>query len=530
MITLACSAPVMAQNALETCLSYIPKSSIFIIVSQDCANALKNYENHGVTRAFPTLKNLLNAYEKKSGITLAEEFSQTECDLIALTEMNPALFSFEILTVFAVKDINSYNALIDRWVASFGAVKKEVVKISGHPVFSLTSSEIKTPLFYLTDGNVIISSNKLEGLSKALEMPSKNSSNFLNSGSYEQIKRKFAIDSNLYMWISGKVLAGYLKLLGTTHISSNFQDNESLLKIFNQFTDGLEFVGFKKSVTEDGIESEIFISLNEIISKAIKTKLMLAPMANIAKLSYDGIEFKSMRMIPEKCDAFAAAHLAIPTFEQLMKDPNAKIFNFNIKDFNDKLVKKFKVSLDELLCSWAADEFFAAKLSGGGYMAGAKINNMKHFENALQKIESGLYRQNYRRSVKKYDGITYNVAEKRVKKNEEKVKKAYLTLGDYAIITNNPEAVPNIIETFKDKLPSIRASKNFVNVCDYQSGKKYKMISYVKTDAMLNFLTPYLSSMFNVTGIDASQLNLKNCGIANYVTSGGQHVKIKLSY
>ncbi len=526
---LSFSAAAFAMQPLEECLQHIPASSIFMVVSQNGSQAYENYLKFGFNEAFPDLKALIDNYEKKSQVALGEELSQTNCYLMALSEVNPVLLSFEFITALSVKDINKYNKLIDKWVEAYQAKRIKVTTIEGHDVFSVSSPEIKTPLFYLVASNIVISSNKLEGLSKALDLRADNAKNFLKSIHYQQIKRKYDIDSNLYIWISGRVISEYLKLFGSANPALVANKGETMMKVFNYFTEGLEFIALKKSVGENGIESDVFISLNETVAKVIKARLNFSK--GLKKLSYEGIEFKSLKMIPEFCDAFAAAHVILPPFEELMKTNNARVANFDLNQFNERLVKKFKAGIDTLLYPWVGDEYFAAQFSGvQGYMAGVKIADMAKFEKALAKVENKLYSTNYRVSVSKYKDIKIKTAVKRVKKGEKKIANAYFVIGDYAVMTSNPDMAKIIIETFNDQLPSVRASRGFVDACEYASGNKYKIISWFKTDKLLAEILPFLGGFVNVSNVDLSKIQLKNTGVINYVTNGGQHIKIKTSY
>lgn len=526
VMTLTASAHAMAP--LEECLQYVPASSLFLVVSQNGERAYENFLNFGICEAIPELKKLIADYENKSKVTLTEELGQSNCYLLALSEVNPAILGFEFITAMSVKDIRAYDKLIDKWVAAYDAKRVKVTTIAGHDVYSVSSPEIKTPLFYLTAGNVIISSNKLEGLSKALDLRRDNAKNFLKSIYYEQIKRKFNIDSNLYVWISGRVIADYMKLFGSANPSLFAYKGETASKVFNYFTEGLEFIAMKKSVNEDGSESDIFISLNETVARVIKARLDY--FKNDKKVSYSGIEFGSLRAIPEACDAFAAAHIILPPFEEIMRSAGNQIHGFNVKEINDRLVKKFGAGLDALVYPWVGEEYFIAQLSGAkGYMAGARIADMAKFERALRKVENKLYSTNYRASSAKYKGVTVKTAVKRVKKGEAKVARTYFVIGDYVIAASSLDDAKLIIDTFNDRLPSVRAVKGFVDSCEYAAGNKYKILSWFKTEKALAEVLPYLGGFINVSTADPSKLNLKNAGVTNYITNGGQHIKIKVT-
>lgn len=523
------TAAAHAMTPLEECLQYIPSSSIFVVVSQDGARAYENYKKYGVCEAFPDLKTLISNYENKSGVTINEELNQSNCYLLSLSEINPMIMSFEFITAMSVKDIRAYNKMIDKWVAAYNAKRIKVTSIAGHEVYSISSPEIKTPLFYLTTDNIIISSNKLEGLSKALDIKRDNAKNFLKSIYYEQVKRKFNMDSNLYIWISGRVISDYLKLFGSANPALFTAKGEAAMKIFNYFTEGLEFIAMKKSLTETGAESDIFISMNETVARVIKAKLDFAKFGK--KLSYAGIEFDSLKAIPEACEGFAAAHILLPPFEELMNSANTQFPNLNAKTFNDRLVKKFKAGLDVLVYPWVGEEYFAAQFPGSkGHMAGVKIADMEKFEKALRKVENKMYSTNYRVSVSKYKGVTVKTAAKRVKKGENKNIKSYFVIGDYAIVTSNPEMASVIIDTFNDRLPSVRMVKGFVESCDYAAGNKYKILSWLKTETAFAEILPYLGGFINVSTADPSKIQLKNMGVTNYMTNGGQHIKIKVTY
>jgi hypothetical protein len=519
-----------ALTPVEDCLQHIPASSIFFVASRDSAAAYDNYLKYGFSEAFPDIKTLIDNYERKSQIPLMEEFGETNCYLLALSEINPVMLNFEFITALSVKDINKYKKIIDRGVEAYQAKRFKITTIAGHDVFSVSSPDIKTPLFYLITSNIILSSNKLEGLSKALDLKKDNAKNFLKSIQYQQIKRKYDIDSNLYVWISGRVIAEYLKLFGAANSSLIMNKGEAMMKLFTNFTDGLEFIGMKKSLNETGAESDVFISLNETVAKVIKAKINFAK--GFKKLNYEGIELNSLKLIPEACDAFAAAHIVLPPFEDIMASGNSKIARFDIKQLNDRLVKKFKAGIDTLVYPWIADEYFAAQFSNAeGFMAGVKIGDIKAFEKSLKKVENKLYSTNYRLIESyKYKGITVKTASKRVKKNESKIANTYFIIGDYAVMTSNQQMAKIIIDTFNDQLPSIRANRGFVGSCDYAAGDKYKILSWFKTEVMLSEIAPYLSGLIDTHSMDLSKIKLKNTGITNFITSGGQHFKIKSTY
>lgn len=518
-----------ALTPVEDCLQHIPASSIFFIVSQQGEIAYNNFKNFGISEAFPDIKALIANYEKKSQISLDEELGMANCYLMALSEVNPIGLNFEFITALSVKNVNEYKKLIDRSVEAYQAKRIKITTIGGHDVFSVSSPYIKTPLFYLISSNIILSSNKLEGLSKALDIKNDYAKNFLKSIHYQQIKRKYDIDSNLYVWISGRVISEYLKLFGAAN-SSFINRGESMNKLFKNFTDGLEFIGMKKSLNENGAESDLFVSLNETVAKVIKAKINFAKGFN--KLNYEGIELNSLKLIPETCDAFAAAHIVLPPFEDLMASGNAKIARFDIKQLNDRLVKKFKSGLDTLVYPWVDDEYFAAQFTNaGGFMAGAKIGDMRAFEKSLKKVENKLYSTNYRLTESyKYKGVTVKTASKRVKKNESKIVNTYFVIGDYAVMTSNCQMAKVIIDTFNDQLPSIRASRGFVGSCDYVAGDKYKILSWFKSEVMLSEIIPYLGGLINTNTMDLSKIKIKNIGITNFITSGGQHFTIKSTY
>jgi len=519
-----------ALAPLEDCLQHIPASSIFFVVSQNGAAAYDNYLKYGFLEAFPDIKTIIDKHEKKSQITLMEDFNETNCYLLALTEINPVMLNFEFITVLSVKDIDRYKKLIDRGIEAYKAKRSKITTIGGHDVFLVTAPEIKTPLFYLIASNMVMSSNKLEGLSKALDIKNDSAKNFLKSIQYQQIKRKYDIDSNIYVWISGRVIAEYLKLFGAANSSLIMNKGEAMMKIFNNFTDGLEFIGMKKSLNETGAESDIFISLNETVAKVIKSKINLTK--GFKKLNYEGIELNSLKLVPEACDAFAAAHVVFPPYEELMQSGNTKFAQFDIKNFNDRLVKKFKAGLDTLVYPWIADEYFAARFSNdGGFMAGVKIGDIKAYEKSLKKVENKLYSTNYRRIENyNYKGVTVKTASKRVKKGERKLVNSYFTIGDYAVMTSNPQMAKIIIDTFNDQLPSIRANKGFVESCGYTAGGKYKILSWFKTKVALAAIIPYLSDFIDINTIDLSKIKLENFGVSNFITGGGQHFNIKVTY
>ncbi len=519
-----------ALTPVEDCLQYIPASSIFFIVSQHGESAYNNFVNFGISEAFPDIKTLIANYEKKSQISLGEELGMANCYLMALSEVNPVGLNFEFITALSVKNIGEYKRLIDRSVEAYQAKRFKITTIGGHDVFSVSSPDIKTPLFYLISSNIVISSNKLEGLSKALDIQKDNAKNFLKSIHYQQIKRKYDIDSNFYVWISGRVISEYLKLFGAANSSLIMNKGEAMGKIFNNFADGLEFIGMKKSLNENGSESDIFISLNETVAKVIKAKINFAK--GFKKLNYEGIELNSLKLIPEACDAIAAAHVVLPPFEDLMASGNTKIARFDIKKLNDRLVKKFKAGIDTLVYPWVADEYFAAQFSNAeGFMAGVKIGDMKAFEKSLRKVENKLYSTNYRLIESyKYKGVTVKTASKRVKKNESKIANTYFVIGDYAVMTSNGKMAKIIIDTFNDQLPSIRASRAFVGSCDYAAGDKYKILSWFKSEVMLSEIAPYLGGLIDTHTMDLSKIKLKNTGITNFITSGGQHFTIKSTY
>ncbi len=528
MLSFAVSAH--ALTPIEDCLQYVPSSSVFFVASQDGARAYDNYLRYGFLEAFPDIRALIFNYEKKSGIPLFEEFEETNCYLLALSEINPVALDFEFITVLSVKDISKYKNLIDRGVDAYQAKRFKITSIAGHDVFSVASPDIKTPLFYLITSNIVISSNKLEGLSKALDIKRDFAKNFYKSYYYQQIKRKYDIDSNLYVWISGRVISDYLKLFGAANSAMLMNKGEAVMRIFNNFIDGLEFIGMKKSLNESGAESDIFISLNETVAKVIKSKINFSK--GLKKLHYEGIELESLKLVPEACDAVAAAHIVLPPFEELMQAANSKIAHFDIKQFNDRLVKKFKAGLDVLVYPWAADEYFAAQFQKGeGFMAGARIYDMKAFEKALKKVENKLYSTNYRlNECYKYKDVKVKTASRRVKKGEKKIVNSYFVIGDYIVMTSRPEMAKVIIDTYHDLLPSVRVSPGFIEACDYRAGNKYKILSWFKTELVLSEILPYFSGILNINNIDLSKLKLKNMGVSNYITGGGQHIKIKVTH
>lgn len=525
-----------AQSPVDSVLSYISESPVFVIVSHKTAEGYQNFKNYGIEAAFPKVAAFLAGYEKSTGINIADEASLTESYVMALTEMNPVLFTFEFVSVVKVRNADEYNKFLEKWLAAWNISRTEVTSIDGRKVFSLSSAEIKTPLFYVQKDNYFLSSNKLEGLSRALETASNPSKSFVNTVSYEQIKRKFAIDSNLYVWISGKVISNYLNLI--MHLPAFTRTAESVKfeiysKLMHEFTQGLEFIGLKLSLNQNSIGFEFFVSMNELLSKTMKARLTLIKDPAAKKMYYEGTEQGSLRLIPEQVSSLVTLHAVLPPFFEEMLSQNAPGGSrhklFDLKKANDRAVEKFGIGLEKLLASWVGNEFFAARFDGGQFMAGVKIADEKELEKVLGVVESKMRKLKYKRSGANHSGVRINIAKKAVRGQQEKFF-AYFNAGGYFVVANSLENAKTIIETYNDRLPSVRASRGFAGSCEFSSGEKYKMIAYASVPKLMSRVSPYLNSMLNMAEIFPEKLNLKNIGLSSRADNSGQHVKVNITY
>ncbi len=521
---------------MDSVLSFINDSPVFVLVSQKTAEGFQNYKNYGIESAFPKIASYAAEYENATGIKISEEAALTDSYVMALTDINPVLLSFEFVSAIKVTDADNYNRFLEKWLSAWKISRTEVTRIDGHKVYSLSAAEIKTPLFYIQKDNFFLSSNKLEGLSRALETASKPSKSFVNTVSYEQIKRKFAIDSNFYLWISGKILAKYLNLIA--HMPAFTRSTESAKfevysKLIQEFTQGLEFVGMKLSMNHNRIGFEFFVSVNELLSKTMKARLTLVKEDASKKMYYEGTSQGSLKLMPEQVTSLVSFHAAIPLFfnEILSQDAHNAGHHkiFDLKKANDRAVEKFGVGLEKLFASWAGNEFFAARFEGSEFMAGAKIADEKALEKVLDVVESKMGKLKYKRSSVKHGGVRISVAKKVLKGGDEKLF-AYFSTGGYFVAANSVENARAIIDTCNDKLPSIRASRGFASSCEFASGEKYKMIAYASVPKFISRVSPYLNSMLNIVEIYPEKLNLKNIGVASRADNSGQHVNVNISY
>ncbi len=522
-----------AQSPLDGVLSFVNESPVFIIVSQKTAEGFQNYQNYGIEAAFPKVAAFASNYEKTTGIKIAEEASLTDSYVMALTDINPLLFTFEFVSAIKVTDADKYNRFLEKWLSAWKISRSEVTNINGLKVYSLSASEIKTPLFYVQKDNYFLSSNKLEGISRALETASNPSRSFVNTVSYEQIKRKFSIDSNFYLWISGKVLSNYLNLLMNMPAFTKSAENikfEIYSNLMKEFVHGLEFVGMKLSFNQNNIGFEFFVSVNELLSKTMKARLSLVKEGADRKIYYDGTEQGSLKLIPEQASSMVSLHVAIPPFfDEMIAQHSGPDKFFDLKKANEKAIDKFGIGLEKLVASWAGNEFFAARFEGRQFMAGAKIADEKSLEKILDVVGSKIRKLKYRRSSVKHAGVRINIAKKDVKGEDEKLF-AYFSIGEYFVVANNIEKAKTIIETYNDKLPSIRASRGFVSSCEFVSGDKYKMVAYASIPKAVERMSPYFNSMLNIVEIFPEKLNLKNIGFSSRADNSGQHLKINLTY
>lgn len=536
-----CSMAFAAELPSEL-FRYVPDSSIFFAYSKNLGDAYNNYIGHGIELAIPRLRIIRESYEKAAGTTIAQDAALSAESVIALTDINITLFSFEFVQVVRVTDTKAFENMLEKSLGVSGISRKNFTKISGHEVFSLSSPEIKTPLFYLFNGTHAIFSNKLEGLSKSLDQAFTASKNFSKTSAFEQICRKYPLDSNFYFWLNGKVITNYLSTLNLVGMYPAFMKTdenvklEKMVRIINDFARALEFIAIKVNVGQRDIEIDFFVALNELLAKTIKARLQFVKTDDHKSLSYEGIQPDSLRLVPEKANFAATAHVVLPPVEELNSAPIANTSDegglsmVSFKVVNDRLIKKYGAGVEKLVYSWAADEFFVAGTEGRGIMAGAKIKNADNLEAVLKTVEKKVAQTGYRKSSSKYSDIKITLMKKSAKKGEPEKTRAYFTTDNYFVITDSLESAKAAIDAYLDKKPSIRASADFVKACNYVKTDKYKVIAYSRTSSILDAAAPYLNSMLDITTVEPQLMNLRNLGIVNYVTRDGQHLKIKLTY
>jgi len=535
--------PAVAEKTseIENILKFIPESPIFIFTMQNTGDAYNNLLGYGIKQAFPQLALMVKLYESTSSIKISEEASLYKCSIMSLTEVNLLLFNYEFIYALELNDTKKFDEFMEKWIKNYAITKKSITKIAGIETFSLAAAKIKTPLFYIKKDNFVIFSNKLEGLSKSIILSENPTRSFLNSVAYNQIKRKYDIDSNIYFWFSGKVIANYFSALGLVNANPGWLNTrhsmqlEQYSKIMNDLLKGLEFIAFKVNVKKDGVAFDFFVSLNELVAKVIKTKLHLS-LPEEMKLNYDGIVLNSTRFIPEKVKAAAAAHIILPSFEELISsEVNVTNCNTNkVKKFNELnqyIVQKYKAGLDKLMYSWIANEFFAfVSDDSTNFAIGAKIKNTEALNDAIKIVEKSLSADKYKKSAHKYHDINIVSFKKHSKKGEVEKITCYFINGDYFVFASDPGYAKILIDTYADQLPSIRVNKDFQKVCAFDIKNKYKMAAFGNIAYLFEKIHHYIDNSLNLLTIAPEKMNIKNIGVSNFVTNDGQHLMINLSF
>lgn len=541
VVVLSFASSSFAGGMPSELFKYVPDTTIFFAYSGNIADAYNNYIAHGIELAVPKLRVIRENYERNAGTTIANDASLSSESVIALTDVNLALFNIEFVQIVRVSDVPAFEKMLDTGSGAAGISRKSVTKIAGREVFALSSPKIKTPLFYLFDGTYAVFSNKLEGLSKSLEVAT-SSKNFSKTTAFEQTCRKYPLDSNLYFWLSGKVISNYLSTLNLVNVYPAFMKTdenvrlEKMVRIINDFVKALEFIAIKVNIGPKDVEIDFFMALNELLAKTIKARLQFVKPDDHNALSYEGIQLESLKAMPEWSDFAAAAHVVLPPIEELHSAPIANasqdggISVVDMKTLDEKLKQKFGAGIEKLVYSWASNEFFVAGSKDRGMIAGGKIKDSDNLEAVLRTVEKKVAKNGYKKSFAKHSDVKITVMKKVLKKEKAEKVRAYFVIGDLFILADSIEAAKASIDAYRDKTPSIRAYPGFAGSCGYVSTEKYKLVAFARTTPLLNAAAPYLNSMLDITTLEPQLMNLRNVGIMNSVTRDGQHFRIRLTY